>query len=198
MSLNKFFDVNTGYDVCNFDIGALEMKCDDLETTTINGGVWDNGLIKDVNYDAFPASCAFGDVVSTSQNSNILIGGGSKKSLLITGNMIVDGVKVPISANTTILTAYIDISPYFVKFPPNESNSAGRNYLCGTASATLRDFTTPTSSNSYNMGCWVSYDDAVANQLVRINCIRYDLNIGSTNPERQLFINYSLNLPLED
>lgn len=36
MSLNKFFDVDTGYDILKMNIGADEIKCNNIDTTTIN------------------------------------------------------------------------------------------------------------------------------------------------------------------
>jgi hypothetical protein len=36
MSLNKFFDTNTGYDVLKMNIGADEVKCNNIDTTNIN------------------------------------------------------------------------------------------------------------------------------------------------------------------
>jgi len=36
MSLNKFFDVNTGFDILKMNIGADEIKCNNIDTTTIN------------------------------------------------------------------------------------------------------------------------------------------------------------------
>jgi hypothetical protein len=36
MSLNKFFNVDTGFDILKMNIGADEVKCNNIDTTTIN------------------------------------------------------------------------------------------------------------------------------------------------------------------
>lgn len=54
MSLNKFFDVNTGFDILKMNIGADEIKCNNLETTTINNiGVGSSSIIY-LNNQVYP------------------------------------------------------------------------------------------------------------------------------------------------
>ena len=36
MSLNKFFDTNTGFNILKMNIGADEVKCNNIDTTNIN------------------------------------------------------------------------------------------------------------------------------------------------------------------
>ena len=205
MSLNKFFDENIGYDVAKFDIGALEMKCDDLQANNINGDTANNGIIEDVNYNPYPATAIFGNLIqgtiTTNNQTNIVLGGGSKKSLLTTGNIIIDN---PVSlVGRVYFFVNIDYSPYKVKFPINTGlGNQNNNLLCGTASATIRDFNTSTgSTNSYNCSCFVNYEDENDFQnksQIKIVVIRQFLDISTPNPERKMYVNYTFNLPLQD
>jgi len=191
MSLNKFFDVNTGQDI-KLNVGATTLKCNNIDLNTINGQPYPQGAVGQIITNP-TLSTENGAVLGTEIQNDLITNelNSTNNSILITGIINLDNpvlVRPPPQNNSEIyinVELPFNISSYYSAF----------DLIGGSASGAIFD---KTSGNFYEITGRIIRSNLGANyiKIQMYNANPTGIYFDNTNG-RKLYVNYTALLPID-